>query len=68
MVGSLLTFISVHNENSVTTCEDHDSPCFQVGIMQWLAKKVVIFESMNNKVQEMEVVDNMMFKQIEIQL
>ena len=32
---------------------------------QWLAKKMLIFESMNTVVQEMEVVDNMMFKQID---
>ena len=32
---------------------------------QWLARKMVIFESMNSMVQEMEVVDNMKFKQME---
>ena len=32
---------------------------------QWLARKMVIFESMNTMVQEMEVVANMKFKQME---
>ena len=32
---------------------------------QWLARKMVIFESMNTMVQEMEVGANMKFKQME---
>ena len=32
---------------------------------QWLARKMVIFESMNTMVQEMKVVANMKFKQME---
>ena len=35
---------------------------------QWLPSKMVIFEKINTMVQEMEVVANMKFKQMEIQL